>query len=1132
MARTTPRAAFPGAPEPEWYKDAVIYEVNVRAFADSDGDGRGDFKGLAAHLDYLHQLGITAIWLLPFYPSPLRDDGYDIADYTNIHPDYGTLADFRLFVEEAHRRGLRVITELVLNHTSDQHPWFQRARHAPPGSNSRDFYVWSDTPDRYKDARIIFQDFESSNWSWDPVAGAYYWHRFYSHQPDLNFRNPQVHKMMFKVVDFWLGLGVDGLRLDAVPYLYEEEGTNCENLPETHDFLAALRRHVDERFADRMLLAEANQWPEDASAYFGKGDECHMAFHFPLMPRLFMGLRMEDRFPIIDIMQQTPDIPEGSQWALFLRNHDELTLEMVTDEERDYMYRSYARDPVMRVNLGIRRRLAPLLGFHRQKIELMHGLLMSMPGTPVVYYGDEIGMGDNVYLGDRNSVRTPMQWNADRNAGFSVANPHRLFLPVSTDPQCHYESVNVAAQLDNPDSLLRWIRRLVALRKRHHVFGRGCIDFVHSDNPRVLSFIRKDEHEQVLVVANLSRFAQYVELDLGEYRGMTPLELSGQTQFPMIGELPYLITLGPHAFYWLAIRSGLSEEPSPAPAYPALRTSGQWWRLFEGDQRRRVEAALPSILRTRRWFGAKDRRIQSVSIADRIALTLESEAKRAEVLVVAVEYLDGEPERYLVPVVHLDGERADALLADHPEAVLARVQSASGDGILADAHFEPGYGKALAELARSRRRRSGEAGSRLAGSALPETAEMLAAVSVGERSSSRVLSGEQSNTSLVVGEPEGAKAILKSYRRIERGVHPELELDRRLTAEGANVARLLGAVELLQASQEPTSVAVLHEFVPHETDAWTSTLHAVGAWLEQAVPGEAACPLPPQTDAPMVNLALARIPSPVEECISESLGAAELLGRRTGELHEALAAADDPAFAPERTGALAQRSLYQSIRTSARRALVLVRQRLRQLPPETQALGRALLDAEPEMLAAVEDVLVVRSGLRIRTHGDLHLGQVLFTGRDFVFVDFEGEPARSFGERRLKRSPLRDVAGMLRSYHYAAHAAVDELATRGVLEGGSEEEEAYRTAAERWAAWTSIAFLQGYLPVAQPTGILPATERELGISLRAHVLEKACYELRYELGNRPEWVHLPLLGLLSLLDRAPGRAAPGRGGPM
>src|SRR5664279_4954500 len=453
------------APDPFWYKSGVIYEVHVRSFYDANGDGCGDFPGLTAKLDYLKELGVTAIWLLPFYPSPLKDDGYDIADYCEVHPQYGTLKDFQGFLVEAHRRGLRVITELVLNHTSDQHQWFQRARLAPADSRWRRFYTWSSTPDKYKEARIIFKDVETSNWAWDSVAGAYYWHRFFSHQPDLNYENPEVHQAIIRVVDFWFDLGVDGLRLDAVPYLYKQGGTNCENLPPTHAFLKRLRAHVDQKYEDRMLLAEANQWPEDAVAYFGqgRGDECHMAYHFPLMPRLFMAVRMEDRTPIVDILEQTPPIPATSQWALFLRNHDELTLEMVTDEEREYMYRMYAHDRTMRINLGIRRRLAPLLENDRSKIELMNALLFSLPGTPVVYYGDEIGMGDNIYLGDRNGVRTPMQWSADRNAGFSKANPQKLYLPVIIDPEYHYETVNVEAQQSNPSSLLWWMKRPNAL---------------------------------------------------------------------------------------------------------------------------------------------------------------------------------------------------------------------------------------------------------------------------------------------------------------------------------------------------------------------------------------------------------------------------------------------------------------------------------------------------------------------------------------------------------------------------------------------------------------------------------------------------------------------------------------------
>jgi maltose alpha-D-glucosyltransferase / alpha-amylase len=505
-----------------WYKDAIIYEMHVRSFADSDADGIGDFRGLTEKLDYLAGPGGDRHLAAALLPSPLKDDGYDIADYTDIHPSYGTLRDFKAFLREAKYRGLKVITELVINHTSDQHPWFQRARRAAPGSRHRNYYVWSDSPHRYKETRIIFQDFESSNWAWDPVARAYYWHRFYSHQPDLNFDNPEVKRAIIRAMDFWLSLGVDGLRLDAVPYLYEREGTNCENLPETHAFLKELRRHVEQKYSNRMFLAEANQWPEDAAAYFGDGDECHMAFHFPLMPRMFMALRMEDRFPIIDIFQQTPAIPDNCQWALFLRNHDELTLEMVTDEERDYMYRVYSKDPQARLNLGIRRRLAPLLGNNRRRIELMNTLLFTLPGTPVIYYGDEIGMGDNIYLGDRDGVRTPMQWSADRNAGFSQANTQKLYLPVIIDPEYHYEAVNVEAQQNNPTSLLWGMKRLIALRKRYKALSRGSITFLYPDNNKVLVFVRQYEHERLLVLMNLSRFVQYVELDLSAIRAKRP----------------------------------------------------------------------------------------------------------------------------------------------------------------------------------------------------------------------------------------------------------------------------------------------------------------------------------------------------------------------------------------------------------------------------------------------------------------------------------------------------------------------------------------------------------------------------------------------------------------------------------
>ncbi len=540
--------------DPLWYKDALIYEVHVRAFCDSDADGSGDFRGLLEKLPYLQDLGISAIWLLPFYPSPLRDDGYDIADYTDVNPMYGNLTDVQHFVREAHRRGMRVINEMVFNHTSDQHPWFQRARRSRPGSAYRDYYVWSETNQRYQDVRIIFKDFETSNWTWDHVANAYYWHRFYTSQPDLNFDNVRVHEALFKALDFWLDMGIDGCRLDAIPYLYEREGTNGENLPETHQFLKKLRRHVDEKYRNRMLLSEANQWPEDAVAYFGDGDECHMNFHFPLMPRLFMSIRMEDRFPIVDILAQTPAIPDSAQWALFLRNHDELTLEMVTDEERDYMYLAYSADPRMRLNVGIRRRLAPLLDNGKRRIELLNSLLFSFPGTPIVYYGDEIGMGDNIYLHDRNGVRTPMQWSADKNAGFSRADPQRLYASPVSDPVYGYQAVNVEAQLHDPSSLLHWMRNTISLRKLFRAFGRGSMEFLPVNNKKVLAYVRRHEEDVILCVANVSRFAQPAELNLSAFKGYVPVEMLGYTEFPKIGQLPYFLTLGPYGFYWFELR--------------------------------------------------------------------------------------------------------------------------------------------------------------------------------------------------------------------------------------------------------------------------------------------------------------------------------------------------------------------------------------------------------------------------------------------------------------------------------------------------------------------------------------------------------------------------------------------------
>jgi maltose alpha-D-glucosyltransferase/alpha-amylase len=546
--------------DPSWHHDAVIYQLHVKAFRDSNRDGYGDFKGLIEKLDYIAQLGVTAIWLLPFYPSPLKDDGYDIADYCDVHKSYGTVQDFKEFLDRAHALGLKVITELVINHTSDQHPWFEKARLAPKGSPEREFYVWGDDPNRYQEARIIFTDTETSNWTWDPVAQQFFWHRFFSHQPDLNFDNPAVLEAILDVMRFWLRMGVDGLRLDAIPYLVERDGTSCENLPETHVVLKKLRAAMDAEFEGRVFLAEANQWPTDVRPYFGDGDECHMAFHFPVMPRMYMAVAQEDRTPIVDIMARTPPIPSQCQWAIFLRNHDELTLEMVTDEERDYMYNAYAKDRRMRINVGIRRRLAPLMENGRKEIELMNALLMSLPGSPVLYYGDELGMGDNIYLGDRNGVRTPMQWTPDRNSGFSSVDSAALYFPVIADPPYSYHSVNVEAQERTSSSLLHWMRSIVRLRRKYHAFGRGTFEPLAPQNRRVLVFLRRYGDEIILCVNNLARHAQYVELDLGEFNGWSPMELWSGHAFPKIGDLPYLLTLNGRDFMWFKLAPPGSPE--------------------------------------------------------------------------------------------------------------------------------------------------------------------------------------------------------------------------------------------------------------------------------------------------------------------------------------------------------------------------------------------------------------------------------------------------------------------------------------------------------------------------------------------------------------------------------------------
>ena len=1100
-----------------WYKDAVIYEVHVRAFYDSNGDGIGDFCGLTEKLDYLQDLGVTAVWLLPFYPSPLKDDGYDIAGYTGVHPAYGSLRDLKRFLREAHRRGLKVITELVCNHTSDQHPWFQRARRARPGSAWRNFYVWSDTPERYKEARVIFKDFEASNWTWDPVAGAYYWHRFFSHQPDLNYDNPLVWRAIFRVVDFWLGLGVDGLRLDAVPYLYEREGTSCENLPETHAFLKELRRHVDAQFPHRMLLAEANQWPEHAAAYFGDGDECHMAFHFPLMPRLFLAIRTEDRSPIVDILLQTPAIPDSAQWALFLRNHDELTLEMVSEEERDYMYRVYARDPQMRVNLGIRRRLAPLLGNHRRRIELMNGLLFSLPGTPVIYYGDEIGMGDNIYLGDRNAVRTPMQWSADRNAGFSTANRQQLYLPVIVDPEYHYEAVNVEAQQHNPHSLLWWMKRLIALRKRYRAFGRGTLEILQPENRKVLAFLRRYRDELILVVANLSRFVQYAELDLAAFRGMVPVEIFGRVRFPAIGERPYFITLGPHDFYWfslepqhvagerIVVTSQTAEPPTPA-------IDGSVETLFRGNGNNILAEVLPAYLRTQPWFGGKTRQVKLVRVLDDVPVPCGNTA--AHVVFIEIAYTEGDPETYVLPLVHATGEWADQVRRQIPEAVVTRVKLNGKAGILYDALHEPGFCQILLEAVFRRRRFKGISGCL---TAAPTKGFRRFREVVEAMPEPTCLRGHGNNTLVTFQE----RLILKLFRRIEEGVHPELELGCYLAQRTGfrNIAPVVGSLVYHPGRGEPVTLGVLLEFVPHQGDAWQYTLAALDRYFERVLRVPSECPTPALPRGSVIDMSAEDPPALASETIGDYLEAARQLGRQTAELHLALCAErEDLNLAPESFTPLYQRSIYQSMRTLTGQVFQNLRKEWHKLPERLWADARRVLDLEEEVLNRFRKVLDRKiTAMRTRCHGDYHLGQLLYTGQRFVVIDFEGEADRPLCDRRQKRSPLRDVADMLRSFHSAAYTALYNRAA-AEAESGATKPALLEPWARFWYCWVSAVFLNEYLRVADRAPFLPETREELSVLLDTYLLEKAVNELRWGLVAGPDRAHIPLKAILDVLD--------------
>jgi maltose alpha-D-glucosyltransferase/alpha-amylase len=1251
------------ATDPFWYKDAIIYELHVRAFADSNGDGIGDFPGLLSRLDYLQDLGVTCIWLLPFFPSPLRDDGYDIANYIDVNPSYGTLNDFKAVLDAAHQRNMQVMIELVINHTSDQHPWFKAARLAPPGSPQRAMYVWSQSDQIYKNARIIFTDTEKSNWTWDETAKAYYWHRFFSYQPDLNFDNPAVIEEVLKAMRFWLDMGVDALRMDAIPYLVERDGTSCENLPETHAVIKKIRAAIDADYANRLILAEANQWPADVRPYFGDGDECHMAFHFPLMPRIYMALRQEDRLPITDIMAQTPPIPDNCQWGLFLRNHDELTLEMVTDDERDYMYFAYSADPRMRINVGIRRRLAPLVDNNNRRIELLNSLLLSFPGTPIIYYGDEIGMGDNIYLGDRNGVRTPMQWTSDRNAGFSKCDPARLYLPVVMDPIYGYQVVNVEAQLSDQSSLLHWNRNMIALRKLFQVFGRGTLTFLNPANRKILAYLRDldrgdGSHETILCVANLSRFAQPVSLDLAPFLGSEPVEMLGYVPFPTITEEPYALSLAPYSFLWLELQpaaikpepalEALPETAAEEPAVLDLLTGG-WAGFIAGHSLGVLETALPAWLPRQRWFGAKTRRIQRVHVLDWVEMPAAvapntisyptgdlppDSAIPPALFFLEVDYGNNSCDVYQLPLAFSTGADAEDLTANRPLSVIATLQSPAGIAVLHDATAREDLRQGLltliernATLALSNVRTAplevaaslaatvpppdvvlnlvasvppaeapqagdlehppaalpvapasisaqpGEAvtpprseapsttssaqrmqprESPAAGDSTPKTGRLIARASsaltaayTAHRSPARVGLAEQSNTSIIFGN----QLILKLFRRLQPGENPDVEIGRFLTevAHFPRVAPFLGEITITPPGGEKTTVAMLQGLIANEGDGWQWFLDRLAGFFKSV----ASLPAPPEFPTPTFNTEQ-EISREALQHAGPSLAAAALLGQRTAEMHLALAIpTEDPAFAAEPFTAENLNRDARRIEAQITAALEALKAKLPTLTDVIADDAALLLSRRRELFARVKAITTSDvAGQRIRIHGDYHLGQTLRTpapldnpdsakgtgfspyisaakstgalapegtaadSGDFVLLDFEGEPARPLAERRQKQSPLKDVAGMVRSFSYAAHAGLD-------LFIGDHGDHATRAGdpaawARLWQNAASAEFLRAYRATVSANPHLLPPPHQAQTLFSAYVLEKALYELLYELNNRPAWLRIPIGGILSM----------------
>lgn len=1094
--------------DPLWYKDGIIYQLHIKAYKDNNNDGIGDFRGLIEKLDYIAELGVNIIWLLPFYPSPLRDDGYDIADYFSIHPDYGKLEDFKEFLREAHERGIRVITELVLNHTSDQHDWFLRARHAPEGSSYRNYYVWSNTPDKYSDARIIFSDFETSNWSYDPVAKAYYWHRFYSHQPDLNFDNPHVHKQFMRVVSFWLDMGVDGLRLDAVPYLYEREGTNCENLTETHRYLKELNAFVKSRYKDKMLLAEANQWPEDAVAYFGDGDECQMAFHFPLMPRIYMAIQMEERFPIIDILEQTPQIPDSCQWALFLRNHDELTLEMVTDEERDYMYRFYARDNRARINLGIRRRLAPLVENNRRKIELLNILLFSFPGTPIIYYGDEIGMGDNYYLGDRNGVRTPMQWSPDRNAGFSETNPQRLFLPVIIDPEYHYEAINVEVHQRSSSSLLWWMKRAIKIRKNHKAFGRGTLEFLAPSNPKVLAFIRKYEDENILVVANLSKLPNMVELDIPGYDGYVPVEAFSGNNFTQIKSgQPFVLTLNPYDYYWFVLEKSEDLIRRKERQIPEITISStlrknaetEFLPVFE-------ESVIPGYLQYAEEYRLKDARMLETKVVD--YLHIPSSRNNYYLLLFRVSFVDRVAENYMLPVAIIRRDITEQDKSLNNGELITIIRTPKSEYCVYEALNNEEFRNNLFRLLLERKiinTHSGKINVSAEGS-LRKDLEL-------SEISSQLLKGDYRRINILYNN----KIILKLYRRLEEGVSPGIEIIRYLNEYTGyrNIPAFGGSVIYKQENTEPFSIGMLKYYTHGEGDAYDYFSSSATQFFD-TIHSRIRDEVPPAVD--LGELFIADHPEkenclPIERLHTEML---QLLGKRIAQLHKSmvLQRSGEKIFQSETFSMLYQRSIYQSFRSLLKSTMRIMKRQMKNMTDETRAIAAGLIQDEGSLISFASELLHEKLHARkIRIHGDLHLGQIQFTGKDFIIANFEGQISAAVSERRIKRSPLRDVASVLYSLFHASYYSFNKYISTRIDEAPGLQPHAYS-----WWICMGSNFLRGYYSEMGDAELIPTDSRQCEYLLKMYLLEKMLYELRYLLGVDGDAFLIPLAGLRMILD--------------